>query len=101
MLLIAGFVRFDPLQREATIAAILDQVRETRKEPGCLRYQIAADVEHADTLRVCCAWESWEALAAHFSTPHMTRFRGRVGGLGVREFTLQKYETEPGAATRA
>lgn len=101
MLLIAGFVRFDPRQRDATIAAILDQVRATRNEPGCLLYHVAADVEQPDTLRVCCAWESWEALAAHFTTPHMTRFRGRVGGLGVREFTLQKYEIDPGDPTRA
>jgi quinol monooxygenase YgiN len=97
VLLIAGFVRFDPSQRDATVAAILEQVRETRKERGCLRYEVAADVEQPDTLRVFCAWESWEALEAHFVTPHMNRFRSRVGGLGVREFTLQKYLLDPGA----
>jgi len=99
VLLIAGFVRFDPSQRDATVAAILEQVRETRKEPGCLRYDVAEDVEHPDTLRVFCAWASWEALEAHFVTPHMNRFRSRVGGLGVREFTLQKYLLDPSAPT--
>jgi quinol monooxygenase YgiN len=95
MLLIAGFVRFDPSHRDATAAAILEIVRETRKEPGCLRYVVAHDVEHPDTLRVFEAWASWEALEAHFITPHMNRFRSRVGGLGVREFTLQKYLVDP------
>jgi quinol monooxygenase YgiN len=46
---------------------------------------------------VFCAWASWEALEAHFVTPHMNRFRSRVGGLGVREFTLQKYLIDPRA----
>jgi hypothetical protein len=40
---------------------------------------------------------AWEALEAHFVTPHMNRFRSRVGGLGVREFTLQKYLLAPSA----
>ena len=99
MLLIAGFVRFDPGQRDATVSAILEIVRETRKEPGCLRYVVTEDVEHPDTLRVFEAWASWESLEAHFITPHMNRFRSRVGGLGVREFTLQKYQIDPGAPT--
>ena len=101
MLLIAGFVRFDPRQRDATVAAISDIVRATRSEPGCLRYFVTEDVEQPDTLRIFQAWESWEALAAHFTTPHMDRFRSRGGGLGVREFTLQKYQIDPGAPTRA
>lgn len=91
MLLIAGFVRFDPQQRDATRAAILDQVRATREEPGCIRYIVAEDVEQPGTLRVMAEWVSWEALVAHFRTPHMDAFHGRVGWLGVREFTLQKY----------
>ena len=99
MLLIAGFVRFDPSQRDATVSAILEIVRDTRNEPGCLRYVVAEDVEHPDTLRVFEAWASWESLEAHFITPHMNRFRSRVGGLGVREFTLQKYQVDPSAPT--
>lgn len=101
MLLIAGFVRFDPRQRDATVAAILEIMRATRNEPGCLRYFVTEDLEHPNTLRVFEAWTSWEALAAHFDTPHMNRFRSRVGGLGVREFTLHKYQIDPGAPTRA
>jgi quinol monooxygenase YgiN len=55
MLLIAGFVRFDPRQRDATVASILEQVRETRWEPGCLHYSVAEDVEQSDTLGACSA----------------------------------------------
>ena len=91
MLLIAGFVRFDPQQRNATRAAILEHVRATREEPGCIRYIVAEDLEQPDTLRVLAEWRSWEALVAHDRTPHMAAFRGRVGRLGVSEFTLQKY----------
>jgi quinol monooxygenase YgiN len=99
VLLIAGFVRFDPKERDATIAAILQLVRETRKEPGCIRYFITQDVEQPGTLRVFEAWASREALAAHFITPHMGRFRSRIGGLGVREVMLQKYLIEPSVPT--
>jgi hypothetical protein len=68
VLLIAGFVRFDPAQRAATLAAILEQVRETRNEAGCISYVVAEDVEQPGTLRVFCVWASWEALEAALPT---------------------------------
>jgi quinol monooxygenase YgiN len=97
--LIAGFVRFAPKERDAAIAAILEQMRDTRREPGCIRYVIAEDVEQPGTLRVFSAWASWEALETHFIAPHMDRFRSRIGGLGVREIALQMYLLDPSDPT--
>ena len=38
------------------------------------------------------AWESPAALEAHFRTPHMAAFQSAVGGFGVKESKIQRYE---------
>jgi quinol monooxygenase YgiN len=93
-LVIAGAVRIDPANVEAASAAAVEMMRETRKEPGCISYAFTTDLEEPGTFRIFEEWVSQEALDAHFATPHMAAFQGRVGGLGVREMTVQKYQIE-------
>ena len=92
MIVIAGSISIEPEKRDAAIAVARDLMRETRKEPGCISYTFSADLENPGDLRLFEEWESQEALAAHFKTPHMTRFQAQVGGLGVREMKVQRYE---------
>jgi quinol monooxygenase YgiN len=65
---------------------------ETRKEQGCISYTFSADLEQAGRFRIFEEWESDEALRTHFASPHMARFQQAVGGLGVREMKVQRYE---------
>lgn len=92
MLVVAGHVVLDPARREEAIAAARAMMAETRKEPGCRVYVFAADLEDPARFRIFEEWESDEALEAHFATPHMARFREALGGLGVRELQVQRYE---------
>jgi quinol monooxygenase YgiN len=92
MIVIAGHVALDPAGREPAIAAARAMMAETRREPGCISYAFSADLEDPGRFRIFEEWESDEALAAHFASPHMARFREAVGGLGVREMAVQRYE---------
>ena len=92
MIVIAGHVALDPGQREKAEAAAREMMSETRKEPGCISYTFSADLEAAGRFRIFEEWESDEALRAHFASPHMARFQKAVGGLGVREMKVQRYE---------
>lgn len=93
-LVIAAVIRIDPAHTEAASAAAIEMMRETRKEPGCISYTFSADLEEAGAFRLFEEWESQAALDAHFEAPHMAAFRGKVGGLGVREMSVQKYQIE-------
>ena len=92
MIVIAGHVVLDPKQREKAEAAAREMMSETRKEDGCLSYTFSADLEEAGRFRIFEEWESDESLRAHFASPHMARFQQAVGGLGVREMKVQRYE---------
>lgn len=92
MIVIAGHVLLDPEKREPAIAAAREMMAETRKEKGCVSYTFSADLEDPGRFRIFEEWESDDALKAHFASPHMARFQQAVGGLGVREMAVQRYE---------
>jgi quinol monooxygenase YgiN len=92
MIVVAGHVTLDPAQREPAIAAAREMMRETCKEAGCISYTFSADLDEPGRFRIFEEWESDEALRAHFAAPHMARFQKAVGGLGVREMVVQRYE---------
>jgi len=92
MIVIAGHVLIDPKQREKAEAAAREMMRETREEKGCISYAFSSDLEEAGRFLIFEEWESDEALRAHFASAHMARFQQAVGGLGVREMKVQRYE---------
>jgi quinol monooxygenase YgiN len=92
MIVIAGQVTLDPDQREQAEAAAREMMSETRKEPGCISYTFSSDLEAPGRYRIFEEWENDAALATHFASPHMARFQKAVGGLGVREMKVQRYE---------
>jgi quinol monooxygenase YgiN len=92
MIVIAGHVTLDPNQREQAVAAAREMMSETRREKGCISYTFSADLDEPGRFRIFEEWEGDEALRAHFASPHMARFQKAVGGLGVEEMAIQRYE---------
>ena len=92
MIVIAGQVALDPAQHGNAVAAACEMMRETRRESGCISYTFSADLEEPGRFRIFEEWESDDALRAHFASPHMARFQKAVGGLGVREMKVQRYD---------
>ena len=92
MLVVAGSVRIDPARREEALRAALEMMEATRREAGCRAYTLSADLADPGRFHLFEEWDSPEALAAHFATPHMARFQQALGGLGVRELAVQRYE---------
>lgn len=92
MLVIAGNIRIDPANRDAAVAAATQMMAETQKEAGCISYIFSADLSDPGGFRIFEEWESADALAAHFEAPHMAKFQKTIGGLGVQEMNVQRYE---------
>jgi quinol monooxygenase YgiN len=52
---------------------------ETRKEPGCIAYDLHGSVSDPDTFVFVERWESHDHLAAHRLTPHLKAWRALSG----------------------
>ena len=92
MLVIAGHIEIDPANREAAVAAAREMAEATRREAGCVAYVFSADLDDPGVFRLFEEWESQAALDAHFESPHMAAFRGKVAGLGVKALDVKRYE---------
>jgi quinol monooxygenase YgiN len=64
---------------EADLRAILEAfVEPTRKEDGCLRYDLFVDLSDAGKFTFIEEWTSEEALAAHGRSEHIQSGRARM-----------------------
>lgn len=92
MIVIAGHISLDTEKREAAISAAKQIMIETHKEAGCVSYTFSADLEDPGSFRIFEEWKDDDALKAHFATPHMAAFQKAMGGFGIREMAVQRYE---------
>ena len=78
MIVIAGSVPIRPDARADAVHAALAMARATQAESGCISYRFSADLADPNTFLVFEEWASEEALAAHFTSPHMRTFREQI-----------------------
>ena len=92
MIVIAGHVAIDPANLDKALPAAKQMMTETLKEEGCGAYVFSQDLSQPGCFRIFEEWESQEALDAHFKSPHMASFQKAMGGMGVKEMVVHKYE---------
>ncbi len=56
--------------------AVQPCIDATRKEEGCISYDLHQSLTDENTLVFVERWETREALEAHFQTPHLIAWRG-------------------------
>lgn len=81
-------IREGKLEEYKGIAARL--VEETRKEAGCISYDLCQDVDNSNILTFVEKWESMQALDAHMQTPHFTEIVPKLREMRVSS-ELNKY----------
>ena len=64
-----------PGHEDELAAQLLALVEPTRREPGCLVYQLHRDPESRGKFMFYERFVSQEALDSHTASPHLTRFR--------------------------
>jgi quinol monooxygenase YgiN len=73
-----AFMKAKPDQVEAVKEALLSLVKPTRKEPGCLCYNLHQSKSDPTQFMFYEQWASKEALAAHGKTLHMKALGGKL-----------------------
>lgn len=92
-LIIAGTVRVPPENLERFKPHMLEMLKASRAEDGCLEYSYAQDVAEPGLIRVYEAWRDQAAIDAHFLTAHMAAWRSHWPNFGVSDRRLFAYET--------
>ncbi len=92
MLVIAGQIRVKPERRDDAARLALEVARETVKEAGCRSYRFYGGLEDPGLFFLFEEWDGPEALAHHFTTPHMARFMTEVGALVAGPLEIKRYE---------
>ena len=98
MIIIAGTVEVDPERRDAALAAGCVHMLETRKLEGCIDYVWSADPLTPGRIYVLERWQSPEALAIHFESPHYLAMRNTIASCGITGVDVSKHRvdlTEP------
>ena len=78
---VAGWIDFDPAERDAALDAFAVVVAASREEPGCIDYAFTPDPDDPGRVRVFEHWVSDAALVEHLTLPHVLALRGAIAGL--------------------
>jgi quinol monooxygenase YgiN len=79
--------------QEAELRAVLMGLLEpTRREPGCIHYELLVNREDPGDLVFVEEWQNEEALRAHLETPHIGAARERLPELVAGALDLRRYD---------
>ena len=96
MIQVNGTIKLGRNIDAATQKAIVEMVRASRAEDGCLDYSFARDLADPDTLILFERWRDAAALEAHGKTAHMAEFQKAMAANPPVSRELRMYETDEG-----
>ena len=96
MIQINGMIKLGRPLDAATRKALVEMVRASRAEDGCIDYSFASDLADPDTLVLFERWRDQQALDAHGKSAHMEQFRQVMAATPPEKRDLRMYQTDDG-----
>ena len=86
---VIGTLKFPPGSMAGLRPHLMRLVETTRKEDGCLAYDVGEDLFEPGLIRFSESWPDRESLERHLQAPHIQPWReaARSAGLLERRFT--------------
>ena len=82
-LYVVTYVDVFPMFADETTKALRDFAADSRKDPGCVRFEFLKDVERVNHFAIVEVWQNRQAYETHLTQAHSKRFRERIQpGLG-------------------
>lgn len=91
MIVLVIEAKVTPAKRDAFLKAARDQAEASRKEEGCLAFDILVDPFDETVVRFHELWRSMDDLTLHRDRPHSAQFR-ETGRPLAESFAAKKYE---------
>jgi quinol monooxygenase YgiN len=90
-LIIAGTIDVEPSELDEVMPHLVEMMVASNAESGCIDYSFTRDEIVPGRIRLFEKWESDEALAAHFASPHMATFQAAASEFSDLGRELAKY----------
>lgn len=81
-----------PGKAESLKTVLRTLVGETRKEPGCIAYDLCQREDRAEHFVMLEQWSDAAALKAHFDTPHLQAALGAARDLLAAPADIVRYQ---------
>lgn len=82
--------------KEGCMDTVLNLLEEmialTRKEDGCIKYELYQNIEDSNIITFIEEWESMEKLDAHIASEHFKRIIPEVGKYNASEESIDIYK---------
>jgi quinol monooxygenase YgiN len=93
MLVVTGVIYVGKESREDFIKHATEMAKATREESGCHAYNFYQAIDDDSCFRIYEEWDDEAALAAHFETEHMAKYRSMVGNIDIKSMNIVKFES--------
>lgn len=80
-----------PGKEEELERALTALIEPTRKEAGCIRYDLVRGLGKSAEFAFIEEWESTEHLDAHSKTPHVREAGSKAAGLLAAPASIERY----------
>lgn len=67
-------------------------IAETRKEAGCIRYELFQDIQNSQIITFIEEWKDAEALKAHENSSHFKSIVPKLSELQLEEIQVNMYK---------
>ncbi len=92
MLVIAGWLKVDPAERDPYAADCVTVVAQARSAPGCLDFVISADPIEPDRINVYERWDSDEQLERFRGSGPSAEQTAQINDAQVRKYRIWSNE---------
>lgn len=79
MIIVIATLKIAPGSLDAILPAARTCIAETRREDGCIAYDLHVSVTEPETLVFVEKWETRQHLTAHSKQPHLAAWREASG----------------------
>ncbi len=90
-LVVLAFFRAKPEHLAELRAALADLIRATRREPGCLRYDLHVAADDPTSFVLIEEWATPASLEAHMAQPHTQAALAKVPAWLAEEVRLSQW----------
>lgn len=95
MIVVTSTFKTKPGMRDTVLELAYPCVEATRKEKGCIRYELFMSSEDSVTLQFIEEWTDIQALREHLKTSHLTAFKEARKGHVEEGGVLKVFEATP------
>ena len=88
MIIVAGYVKVHPNEREKYLAGCVSVVEKARAAPGCLDFTISADLLDAGRINILERWESTKAVETFRGSGPSDEQGAAILGASVSEYEV-------------